>query len=144
MTTTDITISQLDGLCEQVTAQRAKVDELAAIKAEAQAVLDGLENKLIETLENLGRTSYPCAYGTFGISARTSVKVPATPEDRQKFFDYLKEKGIYEQMITVHSATLNSFYKKEFEIACEEGKDLDVPGLGQPALSKTLSVRKAK
>jgi hypothetical protein len=131
-------------MCEDIVKHRAKVEEIAATKAEAEAQLAAIENKLIETLDKLGRTSYPCRFGTFGITARTSVKVPATPEDRQKFFDYLKGQGIYEQMITVHSATLNSYYKAEFNAAMEAGRDFDIPGLGPASVSKSLSVRKAK
>lgn len=139
-----ITFDEVEYLAVKVQEARAKVAEIGKTKKEAEDELDRIENKVIEILEKLDKTSYQSKVGRVGITARTSVKLPATPEDKQKFFDYLREKGLFENMITVHSATLNSYYKAEFNSAMEKGEDFDIPGIGEPQLSKSLSFSQAK
>ena len=70
------------------------------------------------------------------------------PDDiaREKFFNYLKGKGVFEQMITINSRTLNAFAKVELETANEEGVlDFQIPGLtkSDPVfVAKMTGVRK--
>jgi hypothetical protein len=141
-----ITFEEVEGLCSQIAAQRGKVDELEAAKKQENEKLDFLEKQLIETLKKLGKTSFNSKSGGFVISYRTSFKVPATPEARLAFFDYLKQKGIFEGMISVHSATLNSFCKKELEAAQDRGEGLDfaIPGIEPASVQEILSFKKPK
>jgi hypothetical protein len=79
-------------------------------------------------------------FGTLYFSNRMSVTMPKNPEDREAFFNYLKEKGAFDGLITVNSMTLNSFYKQEAEIA--NSPDFKIPGIGTPTLIKTLNMRR--
>lgn len=64
-------------------------------------------------------------------------------EARQAFFDYLKQNN-QEDMLTVNHNTFNSFCKKKLEEAQERGEiSLDIPGVEEPTLFQTVSMRKA-
>ena len=121
--------------------------EEARISNEKKAItekLDEAESKMREILEQAGMTSYKSPFGTTSISYRTSVKTPKTAEDRAKFFEHLKKLGLYDNMVTVNSQTLNSFYKSELEQAKERGdSDFEIPGLTEVTLSPILMFRRS-
>lgn len=140
----DVTIGGLEDLSAQIAAQRDVIDEMSAAKKLEEKKLYSLEQKMLATLEAIGKSSYQAKVGTLYISNRKSVKVPATPEDREAFFNYLRERGIFEKMITVHSATLTSYYNAEFDEAVAEGRDLEIPGIGEPTITQSIGFRTAK
>lgn len=141
--TTQITVAELESQCESVATQRLVVDQISAKKKEADKVLEDLELRVMETLKALDKKSYASKAGNFIISHKLSVKIPQTDAERAAFFQYLKDRGMFETMIGVHSAKLNSFYKEEFEAAKQRGdEDFEIPGILPPTLVETLSVRK--
>lgn len=142
----EMTVGQLEGLCQQIAEQRKTAEEKKALYKLETDKLDSLEKNLLNTLKAMGRNNYPSKVGTFSISHRMSVKLPATPEERKAFFAYLQERGLYDSMVSVNSNTLNAFYKKEFEIANEEGRGLDfaIPGVGEPTLNEIMAFKAAK
>ena len=52
---------------------------------------------------------------------RTSVPVPKTLEDKKAFFAFLEEKGIFLDMVSIHSQTHNSLYKSLTDDALKTG-----------------------
>lgn len=139
----EVTVKDLEDLSEKIKIQREKCDEVKeALKAENQT-LDGLESRLMGILEELGKTSYDSSVGRFGISHRSSIRVPQG-EDRERFFDYLRNIGEFESLITVNSQTLNGWYKDKLAAAQEAGTlmDFEVPGVQPPTLVPTLTFRK--
>jgi hypothetical protein len=142
---TEVTVKDLEALGAQIKAQREVVDEKKQDLKAASQVLDGLEGTLLGILEQLGKTSYDAAVGRFGISHRSSVRVPQG-EDRERFFGYLRGAGEFESLITVNSQTLNGWYKQKFEAAKEAGEmmDFSIPGLDAPTITPILSFREKK
>jgi UDP-3-O-acyl-N-acetylglucosamine deacetylase len=139
----DISVREIETLCAQIREQREKVKEAADVKAKEQAALDALEQRFIEVLEQHGKTSYDAADARFGISYRSSVRVPQG-DQRAEFFEYLKKTGEFDSLITVNSQTLQGWLKQKIEAAKESGTlmDFKVPGLDEPTLTPVLSVRK--
>lgn len=117
-------------------------------KSEASELNDQFEiqkSKVVGMLEKLEKTSYKSDKGTFSYSMSEGFRVPKTPEQREKFFGYLKEKGIFDEMITVNSQTLNSWAKIEIERALEENNfDFQVPGLERSEPQVKVSMRMGK
>lgn len=141
---TELTVRQLEELCAKIAAQRDTVAVIAAEKKVEEERLEELEATMVATLRELDMTSFKSKSGQFIISHRMSVKLPATPEDRQKFFDYLKGRELFDNMISVNSQTLNRFYKDEFAEAKERGDfDFEIPGIGPATVVETLSVKKS-
>lgn len=143
---TKLTTAEFEEFCESIKKQRDVVDEISKQKKDEEQKLAQLEDQMIAALAALGRDNYQSKVGTFYLSHRTSVKVPKTPEAREAFFTYLKDKGVFENLITVNSQTLNSFYKEEFAAAQAEGRGLEfeIPGLDEPTIKESLGFRKAK
>ena len=129
----------------QIKAQRERVDEIKSMLSEEQSTLRDLEHQFLTALGENGMRKYCIPdYGTAYITKRLSYKVPKTLEEREAFFGHLKEKGLFEDMITVHSQTLNSWAKRELEVAAEMGADdFQIPGLGDPTYSESLGVKKS-
>lgn len=142
----EVTVNELEELCAEIAKQRDVLDVIDAQKKEENKKLIEFENKLLEMFRSLGKSSYPSKVGTLSVTHRMSVKLPANPEDKKAFFTYLKDRGLFEDMVGVHSATLNSFYKAEFEAAKDRGEGLDfaLPGINTPTINETVSFRAAK
>lgn len=139
----DISVSDMEELGKLIKEAREYCDQKAAEKAEAEGQLLALEMKAISYLTALDLTSYKSANGTMTVTTRASYKLPKTWENKQALFDYLKEKGLYEEAVSVNSQWLNGFCKREVEAATEAG-DLffSVPGIEYSPGSPNLSFRK--
>lgn len=139
----EVTVKDLETISALIKEQRDRVEEVKEVLKGENQRLSGLECRLIGILEELGKTSYESAVGRFGISHRSSVRVPSG-DDRGKFFQHLQDIGEFESLITVNSQTLNGWYKQKLEAAQEAGTlmDFSVPGIDAPTIAQTLTFKK--
>jgi len=98
-----------------------------------------MEAKIIEYLMDNGMTKFSGEFGTITATKRVSVKQPDTPENKALFYDWLKSKGDFDDMISVNSNKLTSYIKAELEI---EGPGFIAPGLQEATVTRTVSYRK--
>jgi len=138
-----VTLQKLTSLCEELVGMRGckenKELELKKINEEIKE----REAKIIEYLKEYGLPSFKSGAGSFTITKRRNVSQPATPEAKEAFFNYLRSKGIFEDMVSVNSRTLTSWAIKEIENMEEQGNLGWVPpGLSQPTEFETLSIRR--
>ncbi len=109
---------------------RAKAAELKAAKTAVELEVDKLESELKAMLEEDGETKLSTEDGTIYLSFIDQVSMPKDPEQKALFYDFLREKGLYEEMVSVNSQKLNGFYRKEAEAASERGDILfSMPGI---------------
>jgi hypothetical protein len=86
---------------------------------------------------------YVEGHGLLHTVDRFTVPVPKTIEQKKQFGKYLQEKGIFWELMSVNSATLNSFHKTELEAAISRGDvDFKLPGIGDPSHIRTLNIKK--
>lgn len=138
----EITVKDMEELCEAIVAKRDESDKAAAAKKAIDDELFGLEQKAMSYLQQLELTSYKSKVCTVAHSVRYSFKTPKTPEQKAAFFEYLKQKGLYDTAVTVNSQWLNGFCKKEIEAETAAGNLLfEIPGLDAPSSNEYLSVR---
>ena len=72
-----------------------------------------------------------------------SVKTPKTLEEKEEFFNYLRSQGVFNELVSVNSRTLNSFYKSMAEKAAEDGVlDFKMPGIEEPVPYTKLKMRR--
>jgi hypothetical protein len=141
-----ITVEEINKV---VTDIRAKEEEYEAARKISTALgfeVDKLYEQAGQILLDLGQDSFKTPLGTVSLRKRASFKTPKTEEDRNAFFNQLKEMGVFDSMITVNSNTLNSFLKAEYEAAEERGEDMvtyKFAGIEPPTVSVTASLRKA-
>jgi len=131
-------------LCMEFFDLKKKIKELDDKKKELSSEATSLTKKILDHLENAGMRSFDTGIGAISIRENKSVKI----EDKEKFFSYLKESGEFEDIISVNSRTLNSYYKEKEEQAKQEN-NLDflssgIAGLSEPKIFNTLSVRGIK
>lgn len=139
-----IGLTQFDGICKQFFDQRATVQGIKDKLKEEQEKLDVLESQLLHIMEETNREKVHVAgHGLIYTVDRFTVQTPKSLDDKKRLFKYLTDKGIFFEMASVNSQTLNSFYKTEMEQAVSEGNvDFKIPGVGDPSHIRTLSVRK--
>jgi len=98
-------------------------------------------------MERSGKKRYIAeGIGQVSISENLSVATPKTPEEKQAFFNWLKQEMGEDGYLTyasVNSASLNSLYKQKVEEYGARGEVLEIAGLQQPTSFNKLSLRKA-
>ena len=142
---TQINVGEFEALCKEVFELKAKEDVLENQMKELGAEIDSRKKKIMGILDSMGKEKhFVGGMGTLFIQNRFTVSMPKEPTQKKAFYDYLREKGIFEDLVTVHSQTLNAYYKNELAAAAEVGNvDFKIPGLAEPNLVKTLAVRKS-
>jgi hypothetical protein len=139
----ELTVAELDAKCEALYLKGLELDKLDAERKILNEEYSKLEHEVIAYLQAFNKERYSAHFGTVSVVNRFSYKVPKTPEAREKFFNYLKEKGDYDALISVNSQTLNAYCKTELEAAVERGdSDFTVPGLDEPTLFQRAQIRK--
>jgi len=137
--------SEFHELIKKTWEIRCKKAELEAEKKRLNEKLADLEGEIEGILEANDLTSYKSPFGTVGTMTKYSVKIPASPEDKQNLFDWIegtKGKDALDGMLTINSAKLNKFYNEEVEAAAERGEVLfNIPGLQPPTSRVSISFR---
>ena len=140
---TDISLMEFEKAIQDYAEAKGEVERLGALKNKATEVMDMFESKVMSIMQAFQKTSYRSSYGLLVRSERWSWKTPKSDEDKEAFYGYLKEKGLFDTMISVNSQTLNSFAKKELDVAKEAGDiDFAIPGMGEPSLTEMIALRR--
>jgi hypothetical protein len=138
----DIKVEDFEKVCENISLLRAEIAAKKADVAKVQEYLDKEEKKAMTMLEASEKTKYVSEHGTIYTAVYDSISVPKG-DSKQEFFSYLKDVGIYDEVVTVNSQWLNGWYRKEKEAAIENGDILfTIPGINNPVSSVRLSFRK--
>jgi hypothetical protein len=134
-----LTIEEMNAQVEKIATLRVQEADAAKIKKEVMDALELAESTMMEMLTQENMKSYDSPMGKVTLAYRTSVKTPKTPEDKEAFFAYLKNRNLYDSMISVNSQTLNSLYKAELEEATERGDmDFAIPGIKEVTINQQL------
>lgn len=134
----------MNELCDEYANLREKKENLNRQIKDVNDEMDEIETKFLGYLEEAELDSFDGAKGKVSIVNHFSVRVPQSVEEKKIFAKFLeKEKGVFWEMMSFNSRTINSFYKQEMEYAANEGNtDFKIPGLGEPTHQKTLSFRR--
>ncbi len=139
----EIAMGEVMAMCRLAWEQRSKVDEMARLQSIESGILETLKAKVLAYMEQyeLEKMHVP-GFGTLSQINRFTVTVPKG-DQKLEFFEYLKENGTFEDMATVNSMTLNSWFKEKMDEALAEGNiEFKIPGLSEPKVNKTLGFRK--
>ena len=138
----DIKVKELEAAIEEAFEKREAYDEAKRKSTEAYNEYTKLQGKVQGMLEELEMDSYKSKAGSFSYRMEEPFKVPKGLDNRRKFFDYLKQRGVYETMVTVNSRTLNAFAKAEAEASSD--LDFNIPGLEKSDPRPVVTMRRAK
>lgn len=139
--TKEINLTEFDALCKKLYEQRAVVESMEKSLKDETARLEDLKQKVMAVMNDAGKEKYHVdGLGLLYFQTKRTASMPKDPEKRAKFFSYLRDKGIFEDLITVHSQTLTSFWNQEFEAA--QSPDFAIPGIDEPSARKTLVMKR--
>lgn len=138
----ELTIDQLRTEIETLRKLRDRIDE---IEAEADGIKKELEAKKLDILACLQRNNLENfkVPGVLNVSIRNEfyVKQPDTPEKEKAFKEWLESEGL-DHLRKVNFQTLNALYRERIDAAAEQGEIVVIPGLDQPGIRTTLSMRR--
>ena len=140
------TIQKLDFVCKEIAEIREEIAKQKEVLKKLNEIESELEQQMVRALTASNRTSYQSPYGTLSVAQRLSVSLPKDDKEREDFFNYLKDTGMFDTMITVNSNTLNSWYKAKKEELEEQGcfDFMKIPGLPEPRTMEIIQFRKGK
>lgn len=122
-------------------------EEVAALEKQQSFIntqIEELQERVIATLEAHGKTKHVGRKGSISLSIDSYPSFPKEPQKREEFFEYLKKRNVYEDLVTVNAQTLRRFFKDEKEAhGGDENPDFKIPGL-EPFERKKLSMRRGK
>jgi len=127
---------------------KESITELKKQLSSLEAELEEKQMHISELLISLEKDSYHSNAGIFSFREVESFRVPKDDLSRELFFNFLKDRGIFDQMITVNSQTLNAFAKQEIEAHksagnIEEVIDYIIPGIEKGQAYRRFTMRKA-
>ena len=136
----EISIADMQDIVEKLRDAKTAYQSAKATSDAAYEVYKDLEGQVISLLQDAGQKEFTVTgVGRVSISDQLSVKTPKTPEEKQKFFDWVKEnlgEDGYWAYTSVNSQSLNSLYKTMSAEYAAKGEVLEIDGL-EPATSYT-------
>ncbi len=139
----EITLKELNTICKSLVDKREAKEALSQSLKEASEEVSALEYKILGIMKENALPTFKGEFGSISIKHNRSVSQPENFEEKLKFFGYLKEQGIFEEMVAVNSRTLSSWASKEIEEREKKGVFGWVPpGLKAPTEHQSLSLRK--
>jgi hypothetical protein len=143
----ELTIEEMDRYVKNLRELKDKYAEASAISKTLYAEVKEQEQKIIDNLKAAGKKRYILeGVGQISLTDGLSVQTPKTPEQKQAFFNWLREEMGEDGYLTyasVNSSSLNSLYKQKVEEYGERGEVLEIEGLEPPTSFTKLSLRKA-
>lgn len=135
---------ELKELTFEASVLKLETEKLEGELKSKKAKLESINQTLLRTLELLELDTIKAHGFTFFKETRVTVTTPKTLEEKTLLFDFLKEKGLFMQLASVNSQSLNALYKSLSSEALESGEiDFDMAGLKTSEYT-SLKMRKAK
>lgn len=138
----EVTVHALDELVMKYKTQRDRCDQLKEVLKSESVNLEGIEKSVMAILGQIGRAYFDSPFGRIAIRQKKYWSLPRTVEERQAFFNYLKEKGQFESLVSVNSQTLQGYMGDLLREAELDGKLVEFekpPGLSDPFIRETIS-----
>lgn len=138
-----ISIPEFTALIQEAYDLKQEKDALELQAKGVQEQLSKIQAKILDVMDKTNQTSFKTEFGQVVRNKRFSVKHPKDPEARKAFFQYLQDRGVFENMVSVNSQTLTYWYNLEMQAAAEKGQvDFSVPGIEPPTYAEYLTMKK--
>lgn len=121
--------------------QQIEMQELVLSTLEAE--YKGVTIEIMKLMEAMDIHSVKMHGYNFYTATTETVKTPKTLEEKAKLFDFLREKGLYDEMISINSQSLNSLYRALSAEAMEKGHlEFLMPGVDAPSSFTQLKMKR--
>lgn len=136
-----ITLEELKELCFKMFKQRAEVAKIKEHKTAQEKILKEMQDKIIFHLEGHELKTFDTGMGKVTRKNQPYAKII----DKEALTKELKDRGIFEDMITYNATKMDSWYKEEMEKAKEEmNLDFKINGMEVSSNRVSLSVTQVK
>lgn len=141
----DVTVRELDVLVEDLKGLELAKDAAAKVTTELNKKIAQVEGRIVHYLKDLDRDQYDSPHGKLTIRPKWRVNLPKG-QNKLEFFEYLRERGIFEEYATVNSNSLNALYMADWQDAQKrgEGMTFTMPGIDAPTLFESLDFKLKK
>ena len=143
----EISVAQMDdaiAVLRQLDNEKKAAKKLAD---EAGRAYTEQANKVMAMMKEAGKDTYiVTGFGRVTLSEQLSVTTPKSPEDKEKFFSWVRNEmgeDSYYHYMSVNSNSLNALYREKADEYAAEGKVLNIEGLEAPTSFTKLSFTKA-
>lgn len=138
-----ITVDVLEKLAAKCYALREEKAEIKKASTKKEAELKDHQIAMGVLMDKLEIDSYRSKSGTISKREEANYRLPQDDSSRKAFFAYLKEREVFDTMITVNSKTLQSFVKQEVALKELDGEfDSLPPGIEETQYHTVYSMRK--
>jgi hypothetical protein len=139
----DVTINEIEELCRVMAELKNDIASKELVVDAAKKELARLYANAMSMLEAVDKDSYKSKHGTIHLRRTTVVGIPKG-EDKKKFFEYLKEKDLFDEVTTVNPSWLSSYYRQEADALkkLDPFSTLQIPGIGEPYVKTEARFRK--
>lgn len=141
-----ITVADLDALVAQISEVEGYKDAIELQLKEANKKIASLELRATDILKSLGRTSYSSPFGSIAIDNVMNIRQPED-DRKEELWGWMREKGIFDRYASVNATSLKALFKRERDIAIENGEDpvtFALPGMVPATFFQKLKFRPSK
>jgi hypothetical protein len=144
ITKEEITVEILEDAINNCFIRRTEHAAQKKYTTEIWNEVEELQTAIGVMFEKLEKQKHQTKYGTFSMKLEEGYRLPKDDDSRAAFFAYLRDRGVYDTMITVNARTLETFVKDEVEIKEQEGDfEFVPPGIERKDPQQKYSMRKS-
>ena len=126
--------------CAELFEARAEHKDLKEQAATQWAHVKKLEAYILEYMNKAELQNFDTGFGKVSITHKSSAKCV----DKRLLHEYLKASGVFNDLVSVNSRTLNGFHKEELQKAIDSGaSDFNMPGI-ESTIIESISIRGMK
>lgn len=143
----EVSVNELERIANLIADLREEKAEINKKLSITEKELGMLEERFINLMDACGKEEYRSAKCQISIKSKLSVKMPATDEDKQAFFEHLRSKGLFDSLATLHSNSLKTYYESARAEAIEKGVPLmefSIPGIKEVSEYKDIGFSRNK
>jgi len=133
------TVQEFDMFLKNLRAKMDAADLVDAQLSEMNKEVSALKSRAAQMLEEMGRKNFKSPYGMLTRKEHWKHANPQGDVAKKLFIDWLTEKGLFMQYVTVNNNSLNSLLKTELVNAQKLGQmDFLPPGIEAAKLHTTI------
>lgn len=122
---------------------RSTVKEQEKQTKDLKKTLTELQIKVSDYLKKFNKKTHVCEAGKFTISFRESAKLPQG-ENKLKFFEFLKERGVFEDSVHMNSKSFGKQCEEWREEYRETDPTWEVPGVTETITTSRVTMTPSK
>ncbi len=142
----ELSVKAVDDLSKEICELELKKEALEEKVTGLNKEINQKKFRCLNYLKEIDRKEYKSPFGEFTTKEEWRVKLPETLNDKNILRKHLEERGVFDDYWSIHSGSLNSLYKQDWEQAKNEGRGMEfnMPGVPPPVKDERASFKPNK